>query len=76
MKLQIKLFNRGKVKEYRSGTKRRFTSIFTHVNFELCHIYVEYGKQKDNHNKLVTFYNDGEYTNKKEAIKALDAFLE
>jgi hypothetical protein len=41
-----------------------------------AYLRVSYGMAKDNHGKLVGFYNDGEYTNKTEFIHALNAFLE
>jgi hypothetical protein len=43
---------------------------------EKWYIRVNYGKYKDNFGKLVDFYNDGEYTNKTELMKAYKAFIE
>jgi len=40
------------------------------------YVKVSYGKQKDVHGKLVTFYNDGDYETKTELIEAFKAFTE
>lgn len=43
---------------------------------EKWYLRVNYGKRKDNFGKLVDFYNDGDYTNKKQLVQAYKAFIE
>ena len=77
LKIKMKLTKiNGKMKWYRSGGLRRFTYWLTHVKFSKAYVWVGYGKQKDNHGKMVEFYNDGEYINKEEALEAIRAFCE
>jgi len=77
MKITLKLVSKaGKVKWYFVGTKKRFIYWLTHGKFSKAIVRVEYGKEKDNHGKMVMFYNEGEYTNKKDALQALRAFCE
>ena len=44
--------------------------------FPRIYFRVEYGIRKNDKGKNAMFYNDGYYTNKNEALKALTAFLE
>ena len=77
MQIKLTLVSRhGKVKRYRSGTKRRFMFHLTHDKFSKAIVRVEYGKEKDNFGKMVMFFNEGEYTNKHDALQALRAFCE
>ena len=77
LKMTLKLTKRdGKVKRYRKGTFRRFLYSCRHGSWEKYYLWVGYGKQKDVYGKMTEFYNDGEYTNRKDAEQALRAFCE
>lgn len=67
----------GKVDRIYPNTKTR--RLFHRVkagNFLKVYFKVEYGKAKTESGKEEMFYNDGEYTDPKEAYRALKAFLE
>lgn len=77
MKIKAKLTRKnGKVTWYRKVSLRRFLSFCSLGSFAKIYVKVEYGKRKDVRGKEVMFYNDGEYDDPKEAVKALRAFLE
>ena len=69
---------KGEHGRYESSSIRRF---FTHVGTikwgnDPIYLRVSYGQAIDNKGKVQTFFNDGEYTDKKEFTHALKAFLE
>lgn len=67
------------VKRQESANKRRFLRYTRLINWEKAksaYLGVVYGKDKDYRGKMITFYNDGDYTNKKDFELALKAFLE
>ena len=55
--------------------RRRLFSRLRHVPYAKVYIKVEYGYDVDVFGKRVMFYNDGYYTERREAVKALQAFL-
>ena len=55
---------------------RRFFSKLSLAQFTKAIVRVEYGYDKGFRGKRVLFYNEGKYTNRKEAKEALRAFLE
>jgi hypothetical protein len=64
---------------YETSSIRRFYNHIRTIKWgsgTLAYLRVSYGKDKDIHGKIINFYNDGEYTNKKEFGDALNAFLE
>lgn len=76
MKIYLTL-KKGKVKKmYRTGTTRRYLSKLRKSNADYFNIKVEYGKHKDVYGDMVMFYNEYDGDSKKEAIQALQAFLE
>lgn len=77
LRVSLKLFkNNGVVSTYLNGTKARFMSKLSHELWYKCLIKVTYGKGKNQYRELVQFMNEGEYTSKKEAICAFNAFME
>ncbi len=67
-------------KRYESSHIRRFLNHVRTIKWQVGHpkvyLRVSYGMQKDNFGKNRTFYNDGDYDNKKDFDLALKAFLE
>lgn len=63
----------------RTHKLRRFSDHLQAVNFSQpgtkAYIRVYYGRFVDNHGKMNDFYNDGEYENKKDLLKAYKAFI-
>lgn len=77
----LKVSEKGKVVEKDSTHSfNRFSKKLRTINLLKPHrsvyLKVSYGKQKDNHEKLVNFYNDGSYDNKYELWQAFNAFTE
>lgn len=55
----------------------RYTRLINWQNKNLqVYLKVTYGKQRDHRNKLVQFYNDGDYESRDDFTRALRAFLE
>lgn len=68
LKIRLKLFKKSKmVLDTTFRVINRFHSLLVRHNFDLAYIKVTY---------LPTVFNDGEYTNKKELIKAFRDFTE
>lgn len=64
---------------YETTSIRRFLNHVRTIKWgkdTLAYLRVSYGKDKDNYGKWQNFYNDGDYTNKKDFTQALNAFLE
>ncbi|MFH0750049.1 MAG: hypothetical protein V1917_04030 [Candidatus Gottesmanbacteria bacterium] len=62
-----------------SRSKKRFYQKLMRVNWEYSpsiYCFVSYGKSVDVFGKLVEFYNDGKYDNKKDLFQAFKAFTE
>lgn len=81
MNFSYKVIGNGKQVEIcHSHSKRHFCTRLALINWHLNHLKVylrvSYGKRMDNFGKLVTFYNDGWYENKKDFWLAFDAFTE
>lgn len=59
---------------------RRFLNQIRQINWQnggiKVYLRVYYGKFKDNSGKVRSFYNDGTYTNQKDFIQTLEAFME
>ena len=78
-------FPKESAKIYKNGTmtqmytSTRIKRLYTRIrggNYDRIYIRVNYGMAKTKKGKLEMFYNDGNYTDHKEAYKALRAFLE
>lgn len=65
-----------KVNIYTTTKTKRLYARIRHGKFLSVYFKVLYGKAKTNKGKIEMFYNDGTYTNSKEALEALHAFLE
>lgn len=65
----------GKIKKL-SATKaiRRILSQVSLVKFKKAYCRVDYGEKIDVHNKIVSFYNDGYYTDKQEFKDVIKIF--
>ena len=59
-----------------SEKTQRMYHLLGREKWEKAYIKVTYGKMKDVNGKMVTAYNDGHYTSKREARKALKAFID
>ena len=71
------VFKGGKDRMYLKGTSTRFIQRIKAVGWVKCFIRVEYGMGIDQDGKKVMFYNEGEYTSRKEALSvAQKAFNE
>jgi len=80
-KYSLKVSYNGQIiQRYQTRSVRRFLKKIRTINWEKLNIEVyvkvSYGKKKDVHGKLVTFYNDGVYDSKQDFIQAINAFLE
>ncbi len=65
----------GKINKYLSSVAiRRILSRISLLKFEKVYVRVEYGKKENHLGKKVDFYNDGFYTDKKEAANAIRDF--
>lgn len=62
-------------KVYRVGG-RRFSSSVVPSSFKKSYVKVSYGKKECNFGCICEFYNDGEYANKVDLLKAIRDFLE
>lgn len=81
MKFHFKLLNCSQVvKVSTSKSSRRFLNKLALINFEngqvKVYLKVSYGIGKCVNGKLVKFYNDGWYLDRKSLFQALDAFRE
>lgn len=75
--LGLKLFKKGKEVCYiHSGTPKRFSGRIRLVDWDVCLINAYYGRHKTNFGDTVEFTNSGSYTNKKDALRAFEAFIE
>jgi len=76
----IKVFYGAKVERHESSKLRRFLYYTRLIPWQIkdlkVYLKVIYGKQEDWSGKLVTFYNDGIFKNKKDFKLALNEFLE
>ena len=84
IKYFAKVIKKGKMAQMaHTAISSRFLSFIKAVSFpELkkipnSHLYIKvvYGKSLDNYGKLREFYNDGEYTNRKDLNLAVRAFF-
>jgi hypothetical protein len=67
----------GKEKRYKLRNRSlRMYYILRKGNFSKIYFKVEYGKAKTQSGKIEMYYNDGEYTDPKEAFRAFKAFWE
>lgn len=75
-KITLRLYlKNGKIRKYyTSNAIRRILYKASHVNFEKAYCRVNYGKFEDPFGKIVNFYNDGYYTDKKELFKVIQIF--
>lgn len=68
------------VKRYDTGKIRRFLRYTKLINWQntnlQVYLKVTYEKQRDHRNKLVQFYNDGDYESRDDFARALLAFFE
>lgn len=77
MKFVITLTDkRGEVERYQKGTIRRFARLFSFNKWKHWGVLVRYGKGKDCFGKTVEFFNEGEYENGKDALRAFKAFID
>lgn len=66
----------GSIRRYTTKDKiNRFFYKLRHDKFTKAYLKVSYGKQICNLGCKCEFYNDGEYSNSKEALKAYKMFL-
>lgn len=68
------------IKRHDTSKIRRFLHYTKLINWQnknlRVYLKVTYGKQRDHRNKLVQFYNDGDYETKDDFARAIRAFLE
>ena len=77
IEVKLKLYDRrGVATTYLKGTINRFMSKLRSSAAVRFHVYVTYGKHKDVYGDMVMFTNEYDGESKKEAIQALQAFLE
>jgi len=76
MKIYLTLRKGKKKKMVRAGTARRFLSKLRKSDADYFNVKVEYEKHKDVYGDMVMFTNEYDGESKKEAIQALQAFLE
>jgi len=78
--IHFKMFLKdGRVLSYVGTKKSQIRSrlkAVPHQNVEKYYLKVTYGKALNNFNKMITFDNSGEWTNRKELLHALTAFTE
>lgn len=81
MQFSIKIFkNDSIVQKVRTYRKRRILKIIRSTKWQdpsfSRYFKVDYGKRHDVYGKLVNFYNDGTYNNKRDFLSAAEAFME
>lgn len=77
LKITLKLWKQdGTVKRWHSTKSKRIYAILKAEKFRKAYLKVSYGKQKDNHGEMVSFYNDGEYDDKNDLRLTVKAFTE
>ena len=74
MKINLRLYNKGKAKKYFGTSIRRMLYWINHNKFDKGYVKVSYGHFKDVYGKMAEFYNDGIYTDKKELNEILKIF--
>jgi hypothetical protein len=75
-RVTLKIWKNGKCKRLNRSTRFGRINYLIKSSYDKIYIKVEYGKAKTNTGKTEMFYNDGEYTNNKDAHKAYLAFIE
>lgn len=72
--------NRQATRKCQTHSVRRFLNRLRTINWKddqiSVYLKIYYGRHKDNFGKIVPFYNDGEYENKKDLWKAFNAFYD
>lgn len=77
IEVKLKLYDKkGVATRYLKGTIKRFMSKLRSSSAVRFNVLVTYGKHKDVYGDMVMFYNEYDGDSKKEAIQALQAFLE
>lgn len=68
------------IQRYQSRSKRRFYNRTGSINWQdggiKVYLRVNYGKYLSNMGRIESFWNDGEYSNQRDFILALNAFTE
>ena len=76
----MRVVKNGKIIRYETRSKRAFYAHIRSLKWKdgvkKVYLRVSYGKHLDNFGKLINFYNDGWYDNKKDLHLALKAFTE
>jgi hypothetical protein len=79
MKITVRLYKRGKVIKRLLANRDKWRKIYSKIASAAAqkwYIRVEYGKYKNCFGNIQIFYNDGIYTNEKEAKKVFKIFIE
>jgi len=66
-----------KTRMVRTHSQRRFVNRLRTINWQnspSVYLRVSYGKKLNQDNKLVTFFNDGQYDNEQELLEVFKAF--
>jgi hypothetical protein len=70
------VWRNGKMTAYRLGNKYNRMLYLLKKPLDKIYFKIEYGPAKNRKGKMEVFYNDGVYTDMKEALKAYRAFME
>jgi hypothetical protein len=74
----LKIKEKGqKTRMVRTHSLRKFTNRLRTINWQnnpSVYLRVSYGKKLNQDNKLITFFNDGQYNNEQELLEVFKAF--
>ena len=74
MRINLRLYNKGKMKKYFGTSLRRMLYWINHSTFEKAYVKVHYENALDAYGKMTEFKNDGYYTDKKELLEVTQMF--